>query len=86
VAADLVEQPAGTPAQRDPPPHRRCGIFPNRTAIIRLVGAVLAEQTDEWTERRRYMGIELPSKARLTAINTEPTPTATDPAPAPIAA
>src|SRR5437773_1489111 len=46
------------------------GIFPNRAAIIRLVGAVLAEQTDEWTEGRRYMGLEILAKARLTSIDT----------------
>jgi transposase-like protein len=53
------------------------GIFPNRAAVIRLVGAVLAEQTDEWTEQRRYMGPELLAKARKDTIDDTPTTTAT---------
>jgi len=49
------------------------GIFPDRTALIRLVGAVLAEQNDEWTEARRYMGLDLLAKSRLHPIESEPT-------------
>jgi len=55
------------------------GIFPDRSALIRLVGAVLAEQHDEWAESRRYLGLDVLSKSRTvgeTQTDKEDTPAA----------
>lgn len=44
------------------------GIFPKEAAVVRLVGAILIEQSDEWaTQRSRYMTLEATSAVSDTA-------------------
>ena len=54
------------------------GIFPTREAITRLVGAVLAEQTDEWAEGRRYLSLDVLARCRLHIVPTNESQTITD--------
>ena len=44
------------------------GIFPDRTSLIRLVGAVLAEQNDDWIEGRRYLGLDVLARSRVNLV------------------
>jgi putative transposase len=50
------------------------GIFPNRLAVFRLIGAMLTEQNDEWTVARRYLSVESLSEAQRMAQPEAPTP------------
>jgi len=50
------------------------GILPDRAALIRLVGAVFAEQHDGWAEMRRYIGLDVLAKSHLRPVGTTTEP------------
>ena len=52
------------------------GIFPNDASAIRLAGALLIEQTDEWLVQRRYL-----SEESIRLVLSEPAQVEDDPLP-----
>ena len=56
------------------------GIFPDRDSVTRLVGAVLAEQHDEWAEGRRYLGLDILARSRVRPVPATTTTEVTLPA------
>jgi putative transposase len=48
------------------------GIFPNEASIVRLIGAVLLEQNDEWQLMHRYMQVEAMAELLTPAADADP--------------
>jgi putative transposase len=69
VAPDLEYQPFEERLHKEI--RRRtevAGIFPDRAAIIRLIGSLLIEQTEEWADERRSMSARGPRQGPASAL------------------
>jgi len=67
-------QPARATQRRGQRRSEVVGIFPDEAAVIRLIGALLLKQNDEWAvERARYMSLETIAPLSDTPLVTLPT-------------
>lgn len=70
----MVQQPAERLNREN---HRRTvvvGILPARDSLTRLVGDVVAQQHDEWTEQRRYIGLDVVATLRPMVVENTDNP------------
>ena len=72
IAANCTAPTAGAAEQGSQRRADVVGISPDEAAIIRLIGAVLLEQNDEWHLQHRYMQVEVMAELAAAASASDP--------------